>query len=775
METIRVNASTKYDILVGKGLLSSCGERIREISDAGRAVIVTDDNVAPLYAETVQNSLHQAGLQTDTFVFPHGEESKSHQTLIELYDFLSDHQITRSDLLIALGGGVVGDLTGYSAATYLRGIDFVQIPTTLLAQIDSSVGGKTAVDTSRGKNLVGAFKQPRLVLCDTDTLQTLPPAFFSDGMAEAIKYGLIKDKALFELIETQDLKTCLEQIICTCIKIKAQVVEADEFDKGERMLLNFGHTIGHAIERHYNYQTYTHGCAVGVGMVYLSKIFEKQGKTPPGTAERIMRCLKKYHLPCSVEITPDDILQYSLQDKKRSKQQISLIVLNGIGHAEICPVTVDEYRTLLKSLQPLETRAVLTPAALNGSITAPPSKSFAHRALIAAALSQGMSTIQNVAYSEDILATMECLSALGADFQRSDSTVTVTGIQSTPAQAALDCRESGSTLRFLLPIAAAYGAETSFSGKGKLPERPMTPYLTPFAQNGALITQSKGMPLTVTGKLFPGLYELDGNISSQFVTGLLFVLPLLEGDSIIRLKSPLQSKDYVRMTIEILTLAGIIVEETENGYRIPGKQCYRPFSYTVEGDYSQAAFFLTAGAVGEPVTCTGLNPHSLQGDKKILDILRGAGADVTVSEDAVTVSPALLRSFVLDGSDIPDLVPVLSVLAAYCDGTSEINHIERLKLKESDRIATTADMLSRFGVPVKAMEDALVIYGGRKFSGSLIDSHHDHRIAMSAAIASIGADSTVTIEDAACVAKSYPAFFEDFNKLGGKANVIPME
>lgn len=775
MMTLQVKASTAYEIIVGRNLLPGCAAKIKEISAAQTAVIVTDDIVASLYCSTVQHSLEAEGFRVETFIFPHGEQSKSHQTLIALYDFLCDKSVTRSDLLIALGGGVVGDLTGFCAATYLRGIDYIQIPTTLLAQIDSSVGGKTAVDTEKGKNLVGAFKQPALVLCDVDTLRTLTPEIFSDGMAEAIKYGLIKDQKLFEMIAELDISDILENMIYRCIQIKAQVVEADEFDKGERMLLNFGHTIGHAIERQYHYQTYTHGSAVGIGMVYISAISEQLGLTPNGTTERIKRCLQKYKLPCSVKITPEQILNISSNDKKRDKSDINLILLKDIGQAYISKVSLTKYAELLQSIPTSHYRAVITPAKLSGSLKIPPSKSYAHRALISAALADGISTIDNIVHSEDIDATIAGLTALGAEFKFMNDSVTVRGINTSPKKAKIDCRESGSTLRFLLPIAAALGTSCEFFGKGKLPSRPLRTYIDCFSDKSVSIQPESGMPFLLSGKLIPGQFSLSGNISSQFVTGLLFALPLLEGDSQIRLTTPLESADYVNMTLEILHLAGIEIICKENGYDIKGNQKYRPFTYSVEADYSQAAFFLTAAAVGSQISCKGLNPNSLQGDKQILNILSQVGAEVTVSGDVVTVSHRQLLPFVVDAKDIPDIVPILSVLAAHCSGESQIINIERLKHKESDRIQTTAMLLQSLGATVTAYDDRLVIQGGKHLRGGTTDSFGDHRIAMSAAIAAAGADSDVTILHAEAVNKSYPMFFEDYNQLGGRANVIPME
>ncbi len=775
MQTLRINASTSYDILIGGSLLAKCGSLIKEVSSAEKVIIVTDDNVNALYQPIVKQSLEQAGFQTETFVFPHGEASKSHHTLIALYDFLCDQNVTRGDLLIALGGGVVGDLTGFCAATYLRGVDYVQIPTTLLSQIDASVGGKTAVDTSRGKNLVGAFKQPARVICDIDTLNTLSPEIFSDGMAEAIKYGLIRDKALFELIAAGDIRAHLEEMIYRCIEIKAQIVEADEFDKGERMLLNFGHTIGHAVERQYNYETYTHGSAVGVGMAYISELFEGEGITPAGTTEKIRACLKQYQLPCAVEITPEQIFSFSVNDKKRNKSAINLIVLKEIGNAYIHKLPVTDYSVLLQKLKKKEKLARITPSVLSGRVTVPPSKSYAHRALIAAALANGASRIENIALSQDITATAEALRAIGADIQIEGSTAVVSGIAKIPGNAVIDCAESGSTLRFMIPLTAALGINAEYHGQGRLPSRPLSVYHDSFADKGVTFTPTVGMPFAVNGRLRPGRFVLDGNISSQFITGLLFALPLLEGDSEIVLKTPLESKDYVNMTIEILQLAGIEITAADNGYVIKGDQRYQPFSYTVEGDYSQAAFFLVAGAIGAPVTCDGLNPDSIQGDKRVLDVLKLAGIAPKIAESAVTVAPDRLTAFSIDAGEIPDLVPVLSVLAACCEGTSRIENIAILKFKESDRIHATAELLKSFGVSAEETEDSLTIVGQKQFCGCDTDSFSDHRIEMSAAIASIRAEDSVTISHPECVNKSFPDFFEKYNQLGGKADVFFME
>lgn len=347
MKKVSVNASKSYDILIGSGLLDGCGQLIANAVKARRCAVVTDDNVDRYYGKRVMKSLENAGFSAVKLVFPHGEASKCHKTLLDVYDFLAENGFTRHDFLIALGGGVVGDLTGFAAATYMRGIEFVQIPTSVLAQVDSSVGGKTAVDIAGGKNLVGAFHQPSLVICDTDTLDTLTPEFFADGMAEVIKYGMIRSKELFDILCDGNIKENMADIIKRCVTIKAQVVANDEFDRGERALLNFGHTLGHAIEKHYNFSGITHGCAVAIGMSVFTHIAESKGLCESGVGDRLDTLLKKCALPCCTDIPMDILYKHSLGDKKRSTDGIDIILCSVIGESSVTGMSVEEYKAFL--------------------------------------------------------------------------------------------------------------------------------------------------------------------------------------------------------------------------------------------------------------------------------------------------------------------------------------------------------------------------------------------------------------------------------------------
>lgn len=345
MKKIRVQTSASYDIYIERGLIKNCGDIIANTVKTRKIAVISDNIVDKLYYDIIETSLKKSGFTVSKFVFPAGEASKSTETLNRIYDFLCENNITRSDCIIALGGGVVGDITGFAAATFLRGLDYIQIPTTLLAQIDSSVGGKTAIDLPCGKNLVGAFKQPKCVICDSDVLSTLSDEIMSDGMAEAIKYGMIRDPELFDLIASHKLENVneiIDDIVYKSISIKRDVVENDEFDTGERMILNFGHTLGHAIESYYNYQTFTHGSAVAIGMCMITeKGCEKN------ILDKLISCVNAYKLPHCCNAPVNELIKLCSNDKKRESDNINFILCQKIGQASIHKVSVSEFKKFI--------------------------------------------------------------------------------------------------------------------------------------------------------------------------------------------------------------------------------------------------------------------------------------------------------------------------------------------------------------------------------------------------------------------------------------------
>ena len=415
--------------------------------------------------------------------------------------------------------------------------------------------------------------------------------------------------------------------------------------------------------------------------------------------------------------------------------------------------------------------ATITPAQLSGTIPAIASKSDAHRLLILAALSQGETRLRMEQRSEDIDATICCLRALGVSIEVLPDGVLVRGIEQPNENPLLDCGESGSTFRFLLPVAAALCESARFTGGGRLPERPIGELMAVMQAHGVVFSAER-LPFSTSGRLAGGAFSLPGNVSSQYLTGLLLALPLVAQDSTISLTTRLESAAYVDITLHALKRFGVRVSVENGVYAVSGGQTLQsPGECRVDGDWSNAAFFLAAGALGKPVTLTGLHLDSPQGDKAILDALRKFGAFVEATADTVTVSPANLVGCTIDVSETPDLLPILAVLGAGASGETRLVNAARLRLKESDRLASVSAMLRALGGRVEEQPDALVISGGR-LAGGTVESCRDHRIAMSAAIASILCESSVTILGADAVKKSYPAFYTDYNHLGGHADVV---
>ncbi len=405
----------------------------------------------------------------------------------------------------------------------------------------------------------------------------------------------------------------------------------------------------------------------------------------------------------------------------------------------------------------------ISPSTLKGNLDIPASKSCAHRAVICAALADGVSKLSGITMSKDIEATISAMTALGAKFEINGDIVTVKGINcDINGTADIDCNESGSTLRFIMPVAAALGADSVFRGRGRLPQRPIDIYKRELKNHG-ISFRTEEMPYEISGTLTGGKYEIEGNVSSQFITGLLFALPLIKEDSEIVMTSHLESRPYVDITIDILRRFGIEIKQTENSFLIKGNQKYTPYDEHIEGDYSQAAFFFVANALGSEVNILNLKEDSVQGDKAITDIV------------ARTLKNGVITGYKADCSDIPDLVPILSVLGAYGSETSVIYNAERLRIKESDRLTACADMLNNLGGNVTVTADGLEIIPTNGLNGGTVDSFGDHRIVMAAAVAALCCKSDVIIKGAEAAEKSYPTFFEDYIKLGGKADVIDME
>lgn len=420
----------------------------------------------------------------------------------------------------------------------------------------------------------------------------------------------------------------------------------------------------------------------------------------------------------------------------------------------------------------------ITPSKLKGKVTIPPSKSLSHRGIIAAGLSKGKSVVENVMFSEDILTTCNAMEALGVTIEKKEEenniyTLIINGSTELKLlKKEIDCSESGSSLRFFIPICLAEENDVVFTGRGKLVSRPLNQYYEIFDKQGIKYSNENGkLPLKVQGKIQSGEFTIDGDVSSQFITGLMFTLPLLQGDSKIIINKKLESKGYLDLTIEVLNRFS--VEVINNDYKeflIRGNQEYKSRDYRVEGDFSQAAFWLVAGMIGGEIDCLDLNPDSKQGDKEVLDIIKRMNGTLNITSDKIYAETTNTVSTVIDASQCPDIIPVLAVLAAVSEGTTEVINAGRLRIKESDRLTAITTELNKLGADLEEKEDGLIIRGKKELTGGEVDSWNDHRIAMALAVASIRCKDEVTIRDSGCVKKSYPTFWEDFKKLGGNVH-----
>ncbi len=408
----------------------------------------------------------------------------------------------------------------------------------------------------------------------------------------------------------------------------------------------------------------------------------------------------------------------------------------------------------------------ITPGARTGTVRVPASKSQAHRLLICAALGKKTVQIRCAGRNADILATVDCLRSLGADITDSGDTLTVKPIGGSPEKrCTLRCGESGSTLRFLLPVVGALGADAVFKREGRLSGRPLEPLLSELRRGGMEFSEEESR-LRCSGGLMPGDYTLPGNISSQYISALLFALPLLHGESTLTVTGKRESEAYIAMTEKALEQSGILLHRTADGWVIPGNQVYTlPDTVEVEGDWSSAAFFLCMGALSEGgITVAGLRADTAQGDRAVVDILRTMGANIEESPEGVTVRRGKLQGCEIDAAPIPDLIPALAALAAAAEGETHVINAARLRLKESDRLHTTASVLAALGADIEELPEGLILRGG-SLHGGTVSAYHDHRIAMAAAVAACSCEESVTIEGWECTAKSYPRFREHFEAL----------
>ena len=412
----------------------------------------------------------------------------------------------------------------------------------------------------------------------------------------------------------------------------------------------------------------------------------------------------------------------------------------------------------------------ITPSKLEGTVVIPPSKSLSHRAIIAAGLSNGKSIISNIMYSNDIIATIGAMRAIGANIIEHDNYLEITGSKVKRISDVIDANESGSTIRFMIPIAMTIPDKVTFIGKNNLCKRPLDSFFEIFDKKNIKYERGEDyLPLEVEGKLTPGEYEIRGDISSQFITGLLYALPLLDGDSVINITTPMESKGYIDLTIDMLKLFGIeIINDNYEKFIVKGNQEYKAHDYMVEGDFSQSAFFLVADMLGADIKLKAMNMHSHQGDKKIIADVEDFGGIIDYSDELLSVKSDNVKNTIIDFSQSPDLGPALTVLAQLAEGTTKFINASRLRIKECDRITCMKEELEKLGGSIDEMPDGMIIYGVNRLHGGVVNSHNDHRVVMALAMATLRMDGDLVIENAEAITKSFPNFFEVFESLGGK-------
>lgn len=777
--------------------LSRLGELICKYQARGTVLIITDSNVAPLYLNEAISSIESCGLACDSYTIPSGEESKSFETYIKIIEYASLISLTRTDGIVALGGGMVGDIAGFVAATYMRGINFYQVPTTLLAAVDSSVGGKSAINTCFGKNLVGAFHKAKFVLQDTALLASEDDYVLMDGYAEIIKTACIsRSDDLFEKLESGNFD--IQEIIDDCVAVKTYYVEKDENDSGIRHMLNYGHTLAHALEKLSSYEI-GHGHAVAKGIAFTASLSYDLGWCSIECRDRIHALLEKFGYDLSIDFPACDIANAMAGDKKRAGDAIKFIVSSDIGQSKIKLITLAQLGEILTTYSEIcpESAAIshrgaplFAPTRL---VSAPPSKSYLHREIIAAMLSGSDLCLDAKELSDDITATYEAVKQISAHGCCTNPVCTESNGDFTEdsPMVSIDCKESGSTLRFLLPVVTALGLDAEFMLSGSLKGRPIEQLIIQLENHGSKIIKDDAGNISVTyvsgyRGLSSGEFTFTNPESSQYISGLLFALPILDGDSTIDVYGKFESSAYAMITLDVLEKHGIKIEYTHEkshwSFKICGNQRYRFKLMPPEGDWSNAAFLLALGALGKaPLRIQNLSILSKQGDAKILDLLEGFGITVNRYADILDDNSGIVDVFPckkltaipnIDASEFPDLVPVIALIASVANGTTVIHNAKRLRYKESDRLASTCHVLKALGANITETEDKLIIVGTKALHGAYEgDGYGDHRIIMMLAVSSLVTAGTVKIHEASAASKSFPNFFEVLHKLGLDCNI----
>lgn len=801
-------------------------------------VTISDTTISGLYTPIFQEcfSNHVTSLPSSnpkpilhTLTIPPGEQSKSRSTKSHLEDQLLALGCVRDTVIIALGGGVVGDLVGFVAATYMRGVRFVQIPTTLLAMVDSSIGGKTAVDTPAGKNLVGAFWQPERIYIDLSVLDTLPDREIINGMAEAIKTAAIWDQEEFKFMEEnadqfmellnttkpargrfRSIESTMKRIIMASARTKAEIVSADEREGGLRNLVNFGHTIGHAMEAILTPQI-LHGECVAMGMVKEAELARYLGVLSPGAVARLVKCIASYGLPISLkdklvrkrsgnkECSVNDMLDIMAVDKKNVGSTKKIVLLSAIGKThemKASSVANNDIRVVLSE------GITVHPGVVKDKhiICKPPgSKSISNRVLLLAALGNGPCRITNLLHSDDTQVMLTAINKLGGatyTWEDDGNTLVLTGnggaLKACPEELYLG--NAGTAARFLTTaVTLATPTDinhTVLTGNARMQERPQGPLVAALRSNGVEIEYlgkpgSTSLPLKIAaaGGFAGGDIELNAKVSSQFVSSILLCAPYAKKPVTLRLVGDkVISQPYIDMTITMMASFGVkVVRSTteENVYHVPKQAYQNPASYEVESDASSATYPLAIAAIsGTTCTVPNIGSASLQGDARFaIEVLRPMGCKVEQTATSTTVtgpSPGELMPLPdVDMEPMTDAFMTACVLAAVAKpdktgATTRIRGIANQRVKECNRIQAMEDELAKFGVTCRQFDDGIEV-DGRGFTLENLKTHihcyDDHRIAMSFSVLATMTAGSVMLDERECVGKTWPGWWDQLRQL----------
>ncbi|KAF9202742.1 3-dehydroquinate dehydratase (3-dehydroquinase) [Haplosporangium sp. Z 27] len=829
---------------------------------ASTYVIVTDTNLEKLYLDRFQTTFHKiskelatsSGTSTAlprllTYVIPPGEESKSRAVKAEIEDFFLAQGCTRDTLVFAMGGGVIGDLVGFVAATFMRGIPFVQIPTTLLAMVDSSIGGKTAIDTPQAKNPIGAFWQPKRIFIDLSMLETLPEREFVNGMAEVIKTAAIWNESDFILLEngaeairdavlkpvrnvefqgaTLETRTqaqqLLLQVVMASVAVKSYVVTHDERETGMRGLLNFGHSIGHAIEGLVTPKL-LHGECVAIGMIKEAEIARHCGYLSQVAVGRLTRCIQAYGLPVTMEdkfvknyignqyCSVDELMQVLRVDKKNMGSQKRIVMLSGIGKTlEQKPSNIsdDIIRKVLANATIVHPRPVnVAPVTLSP----PGSKSISNRALVLAALGKGTCRLTGLLHSDDTQVMLTALTKLGAatfEWENNGDTLVVhgNGGKMHIPDSELYLGNAGTAARFLttvsvlVPPSSVAGQKTILTGNARMKQRPIAPLIDALTANGSELKylESTGcLPLEVTPfshGLTGGEIQLAASISSQYVSSILLCAPYAtkEPVTLVLTGGQVISQPYIDMTIAMMKTFGINVEALPNNtYRIPQGSYTNPTEYLVEADASSATYPLAIAAItGTTCTVPNIGSASLQGDAGFaVNVLRPMGCTVVQTETSTTVTGPPVGNLKplanIDMESMTDAFLTASVLAAVTqpatlggENVTKISGIANQRVKECNRIAAMMHELGKFGVTTSEFDDGIIIHGHDIASLTPpkdgVKCYDDHRVAMSFSVLANVVPGGTIIREKKCVEKTWPMWWDDLeSKLGGRTSDVDL-